>query len=262
MLENPTTNNNYPKSVSTTMLSFWDETGLQLKVSGMDNGLMFALWVPQFDQNSNRKYPPESRYAMMVNYKNCVILEEIIRDCIMPAYENGENISKGFFTNNARTSMLEFEVRDGNFYLVMHRNCDPTTRIPQTSLTFKFDTSLMVDSYDRVTGEIKMVEVQVDFFLLYKALTGYLRLAGGTVAAHGNRVVSNNRNQMFMDYIRAIANAVHAQLPPPQYTRGGQYVQQTMGVQYSYNAENPHAQNNLPPVPQTIEVDSLTDLIS
>ena len=254
-------NNRDRASISSSMFTLWDVNGTQLRISAMDNGIMLGLWVPYFEASGARKYPQEQRYIVTLTQKNCYVLEEVIFNHILPAYAEGKNIIKGLYTNSARSSMIEIEVRDGQFFFIMHRNCDPTTRIAQNTFNFKFDAASMIEKYDRVSGEIEMTTIQADFYIFAKAIQGYNNMAAGTISGHGNKMISNYRNQQFMDYIRAIATAVHAQLPAPSYQYRGGY-QDQLGVQNTYNPENINQQNTLPPTPQTIEVSSLTDLIS
>ena len=248
-------------TITTNMFTLWDRNGIQLRVSGMDNGLSIAMWFPFVEQNGSRKYPVEQRYSTILSQKNVQAFEEILFNFIVPAYQQGKNSKKGIFTNAAHTVMLEVETRDGEFYLNMHRNCDATTRVPQTTHTFKFDVVMVTDEFNQVTGELGVIPVQADFFIFAKAIRAYSDQVGGSVAAHGQRIANNFRNNQFMDYIRAIATAVHAQLPTPAYQqRQPQQQYNAIPSMNNYNAENPNQAYTIPTT-QTIEVNDLTDLI-
>ena len=89
----------------------------------------------------------------------------------------------------------------------------------------------------------------------------YNSLAGGYIAAHGTSIASAYHNQKFMEYMRAIADSVHAQLPAPNYQQNGGYrTQASAPIQPNYNVNNISATANLPSVTPT-EVTNLSDLV-
>lgn len=254
-------NSNNQISVSTSMLSMWDSaTAAQLKLSVLNNGLSVAIWLPFINPDGSRKYPTENRFSTLLTQKNALAFERIINEHIIPAYEKGVNAHAGIFTNSAQSNMVELEVRDGNFFVLMHRNCDPTTRIPKDTIRFKFESTNIVEGYDSVSGELNAIPIQADFFVFAKAVYAYNDLVAGALAAHGASVATSQANQRFMEYIRAIADAVHAQLPAPSYQQNGGYrPQSNTGVQHNYNAES--NSGGPAPVVSTTEVSSLSDLI-
>lgn len=251
-------------SVNTSMMTIWDSTsGAQLKLSLLNNGLGVAIWLPFTGADGSRKYPTENRFSTVLSQKNALAMEKLIDDYIIPAYEKGANTHMGVFTNGSHSVMLEIEVRDGTFYLLMHRGCDPATRITKDTIRFKFDSVMITDNYDSSNGEMNVIPIQADFFVFAKAVSAYNDLAGGMFAAHGSAVASMSFNNKFMDYMRAIAESVHAQLPVPSYQQNGgyRYQQSQQGVSHNYNVDNVNAAGNLPPV-ATMEVNSLADLVS
>ena len=259
-----TGNNRYNNqiSVSTSMMTIWDSaTGAQLKLSILSNGLGIAIWLPLVGPDGSRTYPTENRFSTVINQKNALAMEKIIYEYIVPAYEKGNNMHMGVFTNGNRSILVEVEVRDGNFYFLMHRGCDPTTRVSKDTIRFKFDSTMVVDGYDVASGEMGVVPIQADFFVFAKAIAAFNDLAGGMYAAHGASIASNSFNTRFMTYIRAIAESVHAQLPAPNYQQTGNYhAPSQTGIQQNYNVNNIAASSNLPPV-NTTEVNSLSELV-
>ena len=256
-------NNKYNQvSISTSMMTIWDSaTGAQLKLSILNNGLGIAIWLPVIGPDGSRTYPSENRFSTVLNQKNALAFEKIISEYMIPSYERGTNLHMGVFTNSNRSILVELEVRDGNFYFLMHRGCDPTTRVSKDTIRFKFDSTMVIDGYDVATGEMNVVPIQADFFVFAKAINAFNDLAGGMYAAHGASVANNSFNNRFMTYIRAIAESVHAQLPAPTYQQSGGYNPPSQnGIRQNYNTSNSMAVNNLPPV-TTTEVTSLSDLV-
>ena len=105
-------NNGNQISVNTAMMTIWDSsTGAQLKISLLTNGMGIAIWLPFVNPDGTRKYPSENRYSTVLNQKNAVAFERVINEYIVPAYEKGINAKSGVYTNNARSNMIELEVR-------------------------------------------------------------------------------------------------------------------------------------------------------
>lgn len=249
--------------VSTSMMTIWDSvSGNQLKLSLLNNGLGIAIWLPHTDPSGYRKYPTDNRYNIVINPKGCIALEKIINDTIIPAYERGTDAHAGVFTNNNNTNMLELEVRDGFFFIVIHRGIDPVSRLPKDSIKFKFESTNVVDNYNSANGEMEITPIQADFFIFAKAVFAYNNLAGGYYAAHGTSMASAYHNTRYMEYLRSIAEAVHAQLPAPTYHQNGGYNPQTTntGLQQNLNVNNVAAAANLPNINPT-EVTTLSDLV-
>ena len=249
--------NNDRMSISTSMFTLWDTAGNQLRLSCLDNGLSLAIWVPFFSPDGRRQYPVEQRYSTVCGSKCVQVMEDIIKNQILPAYEGGRNAKYGFFTNAAHSNMLEIEVTDGNFYLNFHRGCDAMTHIPQHTTQFKFDVYHIITKYDQGTGEMEMEPVQADFFIFAKAISAFNDLAGGTIAGHGVRLTNSYNNTRFMEYLKAIAMQVHAQLPAP-----ASYGQPRTGM-YGQNNQQPSVQDGtmMPPDTEVTEVSSITDLM-
>ncbi len=247
-------------SITTSMISLWDSiTGSQLKVSILNNGLGVAIWLPFINPDGSRKYPTEYRNNVVLTQKNAMVIEKAINDIIIPAYEKGTNVRAGVFTNSAKSSMLEIEVNNGEFYLTIYKNCDPVTRIPKDSAKFKFESASSIENFDSVSGEMEVAPIQADFFIFAKTVIAYNTLVAGTIAEHGSAAASAYMNRRIMEYIRSIAEAVHAQLPAPRYNNYG-YNQSNNGIaQTNANISNP-ANNALPQV-TTTEVTTLSDLI-
>ena len=250
-------------NVSTSMMTIWDSvTGNQLKLSLLNNGLGIAIWLPYIEPGSgSRRYPTENRYNVVVNQKACVGIEKVINEIILPAYEKGNDAHAGVFTNNNNTNMMEIEVRDGNFFILIHRGIDPVTKIPKDTIRFKFEATHIIDNFNPANGNLEVTPIQADFFVFAKAVYAYNNLAGGYYAAHGNSLATAQTNTRFMEYLRSIAEAVHAQLPAPSYQQNGGYQQASnTGLQQNYNVNNVAAAANLPSINPT-EVTTLADLV-
>lgn len=244
-------NSNQRATVTTSMLSLWDanQNGLKFNVSALDSSLSIAIWIPHVGADGKKSYPKEQRYPAVITQKNCIALEDMIVNHLLVDYENSRNGRYGIFTNAARTTMLEFEVREGEFYATLYIGVDATTKVAQSTIKFKFESAFYHENYDPSTGSFNAIPVQADFYLFLKTLQGFNRMCAGFTAGHGNRHVSGPDFSRLMNYVQAIANAVHAQLPAPSFQTTGGY-QQIPG--------NPTPSV---PTPAMTEVSDLSDLL-
>ena len=247
--QNPQYQNNN-NSVTTSLFTLWDSTnGNQLRLSAMDNGIVFAIWIPVFD-NGTRKYPKENRISAIANLQCVCALCTIVERAVVE-YDAGRNFNGAIFTNSARTSLIEIAVENGQFFFKIHKNCDPVSHVPQSTYIFKFDTVVAGEQFNSATGDMEPNEIQADFYIFAHAVSAFAKDAAGLIGGHGERVANRFFNKNVMDHVKAIATAVHAQLPAPQWQRS-----QNGG--YSNDGTNNPQVN---PSAVTQEVNSLTDLL-
>ena len=244
--------NTQRNSITTSMLSFWDanQNGMKFNVSALDNNLSVAFWIPHVGTDGRRTYPKEQRYSAVLTPKNCIALEDMLVNRLLEDYNANRNGRYSIFTNAARSTLLEFEVVDGEFYSTLYIGCDATTKIAQSTVRFKFEMVVFNEDYDPTTGNFNPVPVQADFFLFLKTVQGFNRMASGYIAGHGYRAAGSIDSARLMNYVQAIANAVHAQLPNPNF--------QPMGVMRMNSAGEPTPTS---PTPAMTEVDNLQDLV-
>lgn len=215
---------NQRPTVSSSAFNLWDESSHQFRLSVMDSGLLLAIWNPYFGVDGRRSYPPEQRMTAKIGPSDVLILDNYIVNTIIPAYEAGKSVKKGLYTNNARTTIVEIECRDGMFYLWIHTGVDPTTHQAQTTSVFKFSYRSAISDYNAAEQKVELESFPADFYLFAKAVHTYAETCGGVVCGNGTMTAAQNHNLKVMDYLRAIATAVHAQLPNPAvgtYSSGG-----------------------------------------
>ena len=241
---------NQRPSISTSVATFWDENGIQLRVSYLENGVSIAFWTPQILENGSRKYPPEMRYGLILNNR---ILSAVMRSIInnlLDDYRSGKEYATiAVFTNAARTTIFQIEMINGEFYVKMHQNVDPTTNIPGRTISFKFETYPVMTSYDPASGNLEAELIHADFFLFTSMIKAYLDGASGMVAGQGVRQTSYSRNRQLMDHMIAIAKATHAALPAPQN-----------GYQYNHSQQNNSGYQNQSSPQNSYETTSVTEV--
>lgn len=238
-------------SITTSMLSLWDsnQNGLKFNVAILDTSLSVAIWIPHVGTDGRRTYPKDQRYSAVISQKNCIALEDMIMNHLLIDYAAGKNSRYGIFTNAARSTLLEFECLDGEFYAILHLGCDATTKVAQSTVKFKFEGASFIKDYDSTTGLYDSEIIQADFYLFIKTLQGFNCMAAGLIAGHGYRAANGVDAARLMNYIQAIANAVHAQLPNPSF--------QPMGT----IRQIPGNATPVSPTPTLTEVNDLSDLV-
>lgn len=277
-------NQNSGPRVSTSLMTLWDgnNNGTQLRLAGMDTGLGISFWIPALSPDGKRSYPKENRINTILTPKNTAVLEDLIYHKMLDAYEAGKDASGAIYTNSAKTTILQLELINGEFYLYLHQNCNATTHQPGNTTSFKFDVAWINDNFNKETGEFQPIPIQAEFFMFAKLIRGYNELAQGSIAGHGVRSGQFNFNNMLMDHIRAIANAVQAQIPVyngrgnnsyarPQQPQGAPGYQQTAPSYQTMQQVGAmtappqpvigQGQNGTVPAPIMTEVGDLGDLI-
>lgn len=215
---------NQRPTVSSSVFNLWDDSSHQFRLSAMDSGLLLAIWNPYFGVDGRRTYPQEQRVTAKVGPSDVILLDHLITDEVIEAYLDGKNVKKGLYTNNARTTILEVECRDGMFFLWIHTGVDPTTHQAQTSSVFKFAYRSGISNYNAAEQKVELESYPADFYLFAKAVHAYAESCGGIINGNGVMSTEQNLNLKIMDYLRAIATATHAQLPNPAvgtYGSGG-----------------------------------------
>lgn len=214
--------------ISTSLAVLWDNIGNQLRISGNESGLAIGIWVPEIDPMSGRrKYPQEKRAQCILSQKLVAAIDKFIVEDLVPAYGSGKATNRGFFTNSAMTTHFEVGVEplpdDGNganglFYVQISKGVDANTGIAASTTRYNFDFVMCTKDYDHTTGKFDYESVQADFLVFSYALYGYGRLCSGITSGHGTRIATSYSDKRLMDYIRSIANAVHAQIPTSTYS--------------------------------------------
>lgn len=205
------------KSLSTSLYTIWNVAGQQLKISAMDDALSIAIWNPQVSPEGRMQYPAEGRISIILNMSNLNIINTYIRNDIIEAYSKEEFCKRAVYTNNAHSTIFEVETNNGEFMVNIYRDIDPTSNIPKYSYSYRFDASSALENYKPESGEAEYCKVQGDFLIFAMAITGFVRMSPSFCQGSGLRYHLDNKNKRYMNYLTAIANAVHAQLPAENY---------------------------------------------
>lgn len=139
--------------VTTNGATFWDSEGTMLKLSYLDDSFSIQISTPQINENGKRTYPEKNRHNLLMTADRASALYyEVIVKQLIPAFERGENLSKGVFLNKGKTAILEIKVENGEWFLLYHKDIDQD-RKAKDSYGFRFMKNDIIEDYKADTGE-------------------------------------------------------------------------------------------------------------
>lgn len=203
---NANTNNNQRNSISTSLMQLFDDNGVQFRMSGLDNGISFAFWMPYVDPMTGRKtYPKEQRFSCIVTSERIKTLDKMIQEVLLPAAEQGNNKSVAVFTNKQRSNIFEVRFENGDYYVRLYQNVDAMSLKPANAYEFKFRKTQIGTDYKPDTGEINMVLDEGEFYIFLAVIHNFVELAVSRMPGHAERLANEYTTGSIFDHLRAIA---------------------------------------------------------
>lgn len=211
-------NQNQQFTVTTSLLSFFDDASYQLRIAGLESALSISIWTPAVSPEGKVTYPREARVNLNLHPANVKALFDAIMDKegLLENFQNGKDDCVGLYSNNARTNMVTVSCRSGDFYLNLYKEIGEDKK-PKQVYQFKFVKTPVIHGYDPNTGEFEVKPVESQFGLFVKTLEAYSMI--GEMAGHSVRTACKFTISKFYDYLGAIAAKVGATLPqnyPPR----------------------------------------------
>lgn len=249
MADNQSNRSNF--SVSTNIVSMFDDQSVQLRIGGLDNAMSVAFWLPVQGDNGRNTYPQDHRISVVLTPERVAALDHVLQEQVLPALEEGRQISRSVFTSRSCTNMLQISMEDDGIYLYLHKDINED-RIAKDSYRFHFEDFMILTSYKPKTGDYDVDKCLATFYLFTQTIHAFVQDAGG-VSAHGARVGTRYSTDRIFSYLTAIAQAVNAVIQTNNYGNGG-------GRGYT----NPGFSENGPgnsPAPQMQELNNLSDIL-
>ena len=203
-----------PNKITTNGATFWDSDGTMLRLSYLDDSFSIQISTPSIGENGKRSYPEKNRHNLLVTADRAAALyNEVIQNQLLPAYANGENLSKGIFLNKGKTAILEVKVENGNWYLIYHRDIDET-RKPKESFGFQFEKSDVIEDYKADTGDFAgQQSVEGTFFIFCKYLDmGINELC--KPSGHSVRTATSYTITSIFNYLKSISQKLGVTVEP------------------------------------------------
>lgn len=195
-------NKNNQFSVTTSLISMFDENSYQLRLSGLESGLSFAIWVPQVSPEGKLSYPQESRFTTIMNSDAVGAMDWLIKNRIVPDWQAGKDFKYGVPCNRSMTNMIDIIGQNGEIYLRVSKDIDEN-RQAKNVYQFKFTNTPIVIGYDPQSGNFDVDRVPAQFTMFTEVIAAYNAVAYS--AGHGVRVAERFTISSFYNYLQAIA---------------------------------------------------------
>lgn len=194
-------NRNNQFSVTTSLISMFDENGYQLRLAGLESGLSIAIWMPQVNPDGRMTYPQEMRFTTIMNVETVNSLNWLIRNRVVPDWQAGKDFKYGVSCNRSMTNVIDIIGVDGVIYLRMSRDIDDN-RQAKNIYQFKFvDTNVLIN-YDPQTGNFDTEKIPAQFTMFTEVIAAYTAVAYS--AGHGSRVANKFTISSMYNYLQAI----------------------------------------------------------
>lgn len=198
----PDNNRNSQFSVTTSLISMFDENNYQLRLAGLESGMSIAIWVPQVSPDGKMTYPIEQRWSCILNGDTVGSLDWLIKNRVVPDWQAGKNFKYGVPCNRNMTMVIDIVGIDGEIYLRMTRNIDEN-RQSKDVFQFKFTNTNILSGYDPSTGNFDIDKVPAQFTMFTEVIAAYTAVA--YCSAHGAKVGTKFTIQNMYNYLQAIA---------------------------------------------------------
>lgn len=202
--------------VNTNLVSMFDEQSVQLRLGGLDNALSVAFWLPTQGENGRNTYPQENRYSVVLPPERVAALCYLLDNDIVPAYNEGRDISRSIFTTRNNSSMLQISVEDGEIYIYLHREINED-RIPKETFRFHFNSFMVLTKYDPKTGDYDVSSIQAMFYLFYQTIKMYTLDGCSGSTTHAYRHANRYNTDKIFRYLEAIATKLAVTIASPNY---------------------------------------------
>lgn len=203
MAENNTNNTFQHNKVTTSGMTLFDEAGLMLRLSYLDDSLSLVIGQPSVDDSGKRKYPQEMRHPFIITIDRATALYTSIIPKVMKALEDGEDYNGGVFLNKAKTAIFEIRVQSGDVYLIYYKNIG-SDRKPGETFAFKCQRTQIIESYNPDGSSFDQSSVEGYFAVFCKYIeSGIYDLHCGS--GHSVRKATAYMTTSIFNYLKAIS---------------------------------------------------------
>ena len=195
-------NKNDQFTVTTSLISMFDENGYQLRLAGMESGMSIAIWIPQVTPEGKMTFPQQIRFNTILSTDTVGSLDWIIKNRVIPDWQAGKDFKYGVPANRSMTAMIEMIGINGDIYLRISRDIDED-RKAKNVYQFKFVNTPVIIGYDPQTGAFDVDHVPAQFTMFTEVVSAYTAITA--LSGHGTRVATKYTISSFYNYLLAIA---------------------------------------------------------
>ena len=192
-------NKNEQFSVTTSLISMFDENGYQLRLAGMESGMSIAIWIPQVTPEGKMTFPQQSRFSTILSSDTVGSLDWLIKNRVIPDWQAGKDFKYGVPANRNMTSIIG---SGGEIYLRISRDIDED-RKAKNVYQFKFVNTPIIVGYDPQTGAFDVDHVPAQFTMFTEVVSAYTAITA--LSGHGTRVATKFTISSFYNYLQAIS---------------------------------------------------------
>lgn len=190
-----TQNTNGKIQLSTNSLTFFDESGVMLRCSFLDEAISIQMCIPTIE-NEKRTYPKETRENLLLTKDRVSALHDLIYNKVLPAIDGKTNYNGGVFTSIKKDNIFEITTQNGEVFATFHKDIDGN-RHPKNSIVFKFGLTPVIERFNPSSGDFEINEIHAQFALFVKMLDAFTSIAVNNSVAHSIR----NSNKFVTDKI-------------------------------------------------------------
>ena len=195
-------NKNEQFSVTTSLISMFDENGYQLRLAGMESGMSIAIWIPQVTPEGKMTFPQQSRFSTILSSDAVGSVDWWIKNRVIPDWQAGKDFKYGVPANRNMTSMIDIIGSGGEIYLRISRDIDED-RKAKNVYQFKFVNTPIIVGYDPQTGAFDVDHVPAQFTMFTEVVSAYTAITA--LSGHGTRVATKFTISSFYNYLQAIS---------------------------------------------------------
>ena len=195
-------NKNDQFTVTTSLISMFDENGYQLRLAGMESGMSIAIWIPQVTPEGKMTFPQQSRFNTILSTDTVGSLDWIIKNRVIPDWQAGKDFKYGVPANRSMTAMIDIIGINGDIYLRISRDIDED-RKAKNVYQFKFVNTPVIIGYDPQTGAFDVDHVPAQFTMFTEVVSAYTAITA--LSGHGTRVATKYTISSFYNYLQASA---------------------------------------------------------
>lgn len=241
-----------PNKITTNGATLWDESGMMLRLSYLDESFSIQISTPFVSETGKKTYPEKNRHNLLLTADRAAALyHEVILNQILPAYERGENLSKGVFLNRGKTAILEVRVQDGEFYLIYYKDIDED-RKAKSNYAFHFAKTDLIEDYKFETGEFAGQRSADGWFYIFAK---YLEMGIYELckpSGHAVRAATSYTVTAIFNYLKSISQKLGV-VVEPAYRRNSGFNTPNAGMNAPTDEEIPF--DNAPTVEEVAPTD-------
>lgn len=197
------TNSTFEKvSITTNSLTFFDENGIMLRCSFLDEAIAIQLCAPVMN-GEKRTYPKEVRENILLTKDRAAALYDLTFRKVIPAMESKTNYNGGVFTSAKKDNIFEIRIQNGEAYVLLHRDID-ANRQPKRTIIFKFASCPVIEKYNSTSGEFEIEEIQAQLLLFIKLLEGFVYEVN-SASSHAMRYANRFTTDKIFKYLGEMA---------------------------------------------------------